>query len=218
MTTTTNLLSAVPVCFDRDSRDYGARELIGPTAKYRRIWKTRFEPLQQSEGDLSVGFAGASLLSTAPIRHIVSNESARILNAHSGSGSVLELMKACKKLGFFDRYVWNFGLDDTIDWIVRQGPVILGVNWYESMLRPEDNGFLDVMGEVVGRHAIMANGYWPNHSKFGDVLVVTNSWGTDWGYRGVGFIPLSGVDRLLSENGESTGAFEIHPRRVESRR
>jgi hypothetical protein len=212
--------------FDEQSRAYKARDHIGPTARYRRIWKTRPEALDQGREGMCVAFACAGMLAATPIQHDVSNESARMLfrkikevdereGRHFESGAtVLAGMKALQELRLFGRYVWNFGIGDTIDWIIRRGPVIFGINWYEGLSRPDDKGLMRISGAKVGGHAILGNGFWPKHPDFGDVVVLTNSWGKRWGANGHGFLPVEELDKLLQEDGESVSPLEVPLRRL----
>lgn len=230
MIETANPLVDRQVFFDPRSKnpEYKARNLVGPTARFRRIWKSRSEPLMQSEQDgACVGFACATLLAATPIKHIVSNASAYSLfqravavderegrNFEYGA-TILAGMKACKELGLFRKYVWNFGIEDTIDWIIRRGPVILGINWDEGFNHANsENPLLEPIGEITGGHALVATGFWPSHPSYGDVLVLTNSFGPNWGNRGRAFLPIEVATQLLAENGESVAPTELPPRRT----
>ena len=121
-------------------------------------------------------------------------------------------MKACQRAKYFTKYGWCFGIDDTINWIIRRGPVVLGINWYESMYETTKQGLIMVDGPIAGGHAIMANGFWPAHPTFGDILVLTNSWGRGWGLGGRGYLPIESAQRLLSEDGEVAAPtdFPLH--------
>jgi hypothetical protein len=220
------ILNRIPFFDERSKRpEFRARNLIGATARYRRIWTPRYEPLDQGREGACVGFACAGELAATPIKHIVSNESALLLYRkaqevdrkagrwYSEGATVLAGMQGCRENGLFGKYVWNFGIDDTIDWIVRKGPVILGINWYYDMYSPSKNGLISVGGGIAGGHAILANGYWPLHPEFGDVLVLTNSWGKDWGVNGRGFLRIADADRLLREDGESVAPTDL-PQKV----
>jgi len=125
-------------------------------------------------------------------------------------------MKAIQRGKYISKYGWCFGIDDTIDWIVRRGPVVLGINWYDQMYETSPDGLITVGGQIVGGHAIMANGYWPGHPKFGDVLVLTNSWGKVFGINGRGYLPVESASRLLSEDGEVAAPTDIPIRAAES--
>lgn len=66
-------------------------------------------------------------------------------------------------------------------------PIILVVELYENFLnsKPEDKGrYQERKGEFLGYHAIVAVGY--NDEK--KAIKVLNSWGTEWGDKGYGWI------------------------------
>jgi hypothetical protein len=131
-----------------------------------------------------------------------------------GQGAtVLGAMKAGQRLGYFDSYVWAFGIDDVIDCIVRKSPVVLGISWYPNMSNPDPSGLISIGGGNPAGHCIMANGYWPQHPDFGDVIVLTNSWGSDWGLRGRCYLRVSDAKRLLEdEEGEAVTPHEVRQR------
>jgi len=161
-----------------------------------------------------VGFACAGELAAKPQAYDVTNETGLKIYAaaqsvdrsegrnYDSGATVLAGMKACQRAKYFSKYVWCFGIDDTINWIVRRGPVVLGINVYTSMFRPTAEGLWTISGRLEGGHAILANGFWPNHPKFGDILVLTNSWGRDWGLNGRVYLRVEDAARLLSEDGE----------------
>lgn len=214
------MLDRIPF-LDERSRAFPARALIGTPVRYKKVWTARFEPLDQGQEGACTGFACAGELAATPIKYAVNNDAALKLYSkareidqregrfYTAGATTLAAVKGCKEMGLFGKYVWNFGIDDTIDWIIKRGPVVLGINWYESMYETLPGGLIDVSGPVVGGHAIMANGYWPRHPDFGDVLVLTNSWGVNWGIRGRGFLPIDSAKRLLSEDGESVAPVDL---------
>lgn len=217
------------VFFDERSKrpEFSARKIVGSTARFKRVWTPRAAgPLDQGAEGACVGFACAGELAATPIKHTVDNATGqRIYKAaqwvdrsegryYPEGATVLAGMKACKKGELFGKYVWCFGVDDTIDWIVRRGPVVLGINWYYDMYDPASNGLITIGGGVAGGHAIMANGYWPGHPDFGDVVVLTNSWGKGWGVNGRGFLRVADLRRLLSEDGEAVAPTDLPPKVV----
>lgn len=200
---------------DPRSRAYGTREALGSTARFKRVWTTRREgPLDQGQEGESVGFACAGELAAKPAVYPVTDETgrkifaaARAVDQSSGryyrsGATLLGGLKACRAAFYFSTFLWCFGIEDTIDWIVRRGPVIMGIPWYESMYRPTKQGLLNVEGPIAGGHAIMANGYWPAHPTYGDILVLTNSRGKGWGLYGRCYLPVASAARLLQEGGE----------------
>ena len=215
----TSLESERPVLdlhFHKDprSRSFAARDEVSRTARFKRVWTTRKEPLDQGREGACVGFSCAGELAARPAAYPTGNDTAMKIYAaaqevdrsegrnYEEGATVLAGMKACFRAKYFSKYVWCFGIDDTINWIVRKGPVILGINWYSGMYETQSGGLLRVGGEIVGGHAIMANGFWPAHPQFGDVLVLTNSWGKSWGINGRGYLPIEDAVRLLKEDGE----------------
>lgn len=217
----------VDVQFFKDdrSRAYATRDLVGKTARFKRVWTTRKEPLDQGEEGHCVGFALAGELAAKPAAYEVDNATGhKIFYAaqsidraegryYNDGATGLAGLKACQRAKYFSKYGWNFGIDDTINWIVRRGPAVLFINWYESMYRTDDKGLITVSGGIAGGHAIMANGFWPAHPLFGDVLVLTNSWNKGYGIYGRGYLPVESADRLLKEDGESAAIIDlpVHP-------
>lgn len=199
---------------DPRSREYGTRSLVGRTARYKRVWTTRKEPLDQGQEGACVGFSIAGELAAKPVSYEVTDSTGRKIFAAAQAvdreegrnfpdgATVLAGMKATQRAKYFSKYGWCFGIDDTINWIIRRGPVVLGINWYDSMYETTASGLIEVGGPIVGGHAIVANGFWPAHPTFGDVLVLTNSWGRAWGLSGRGYLPVESAKRLLAEEGE----------------
>jgi hypothetical protein len=208
-------LDRVPL-FDDRSREFPVRGLIGEDrpVRYKQIWTARTEPLDQGKEGACVGFSFASELAATPIRYVVDNNIARELyqiaraedkavgKSFASGASVLGGAKACKRLNLISTYYWAFSIDDVIDCLVKKGPVIFGTNWYSGMYDTTYDGLVKIDGEKVGGHAIMVNGYWPGHPMFGDCVMWTNSWGSDYGINGRGFVRLEDFKRLMYEDGE----------------
>jgi hypothetical protein len=125
--------------------------------------------------------------------------------------SMLAGAKALKNGGKISAYRWAFGIVDVLDTLSEIGPVVLGINWYSGMYQTRTDGLVNVDGNLVGGHCIVANGYWPAHPKFGDVVVWTNSWGRSYGLNGVGFIRVSDLADLLEEQGEAAIVVDVAP-------
>jgi hypothetical protein len=212
---------------DPRSRSYRARDEVARTARFKRVWTTRKAgPLDQGREGECVGFACAGELAAKPAAFTVTDETGRKIFAAARSidlsegrdfpdgATVIAGLQACRRANYFLKFLWCFGIDDTINWIVRRGPVILGIPWYDGMYDPDTKGLLRVSGRLVGGHAIMANGFWPAHPQFGDVLVLTNSWGKTWGINGRAYLPVEDAVRLLSEDGEVAAPTDYPARAI----
>jgi hypothetical protein len=205
------------VYFDDRSREYGVRRFLGDSRPLKkRIWKPGLEILDQGSEGRCVIFGWGQELATSPHRYAISDEwcnqhwplvvaqDRAMGNDFSDGASVLAGAKTMRMLGNVKSYHWGFGIDDVLQNLSRRGPVVLGINWYASMYETNELGLVRVEGELVGGHCILANGIWPKHPLFKeDVVVWTNSWGSDYGINGRGYVTVESLDRLLREDGEA---------------
>ncbi len=132
----------------------------------------------------------------------------------NAGSSTLGGMKALQNLGYIKGYKWAFSVDDAILAIGHHGPVVIGINWYESMFEPNANGFLEVSGSVAGGHDIMVRGVklyktvdkapmtLGNIDRDRSYVLLHNSWGKSWGVNGEAKLSLHDFARLLSEEGD----------------
>lgn len=119
---------------------------------------------------------------------------------YSGT-SVLAGAKAVTEwLSRIKEYRWAFGLDDVRRTIGYKGPVVLGINWYEGMFRPDSTGRIQPTGSLMGGHAILAYRVDERNKR----IYLWNSWGQDWWEGGPWcFLTFEDLGRLLSEQGEA---------------
>lgn len=193
---------------DPRSRLFDVRSVIGPTPRYRRLWKPSFDPLTRV--DNSIGAAVAGFLGCAPHKWPIYNEMAdSIYFSSDRKNTLIGGMKAGQSIGYFYSYLWCFGVDDIIDTIVRKSPVVLGLPWYSGMSNPSAGGLLSVTGSDPTGRCILANGYWPQHPDFGDVIVLTNSEGRYWGINGRAYLRVSDLKSLLLDGGEAVVPHEV---------
>jgi hypothetical protein len=110
-----------------------------------------------------------------------------------------------------ESYMWAFLLQDMIEWILTQGPVVVGTNWFSSMMDTDKDGMVRVRrnAEVVGGHAYLVRGANTRSA----LLTCENSWGDGWGKNGMFYVPFDDFERLLAEDGEACTALEtyVHP-------
>lgn len=122
--------------------------------------------------------------------------------------SVLAGMKVAKNLGFYNRYLWAFTIDEVITAIVEEGPVVVGTWWKDSMYNTRPSGLIDISGSDQGGHCWLIRGfltkpYLPGESNLGPVFRCVNSWGRDWGVDGEFYIKVEDFEALLKAEGEA---------------
>lgn len=205
---------------DYNVLNYEARDLLGFTARYRRMWTTKFTPLDQtkmrSTSGCSVAAAFTTVLGAKPVSHPVSLGNAQVIaGLMGGQGDLLSAVNGCLRARLFERGVWFWDVDEIIDWVVRQGPVVLASPWTSGMVQPTETGGMLLGDDFIGYHACAITGYWPQHSEFGDTLVFTNTWGPEWGLRGKGFMPVDELKQLVTYGQQSLAVapYGFPPRR-----
>jgi Papain family cysteine protease len=138
-------------------------------------------------------------------------------------GSEGSTVRACMQVlqgkGFVANYYWATGIDDVITAVLDSGPVDVGTNWYESFFDPTSE-FELVIDEtkispetgkpVAGGHSYLLNGIdmRSDHRLGKPHFRMKNSWGRDWGNKGVAYISFDTMSRLLAEQGEASIALE----------
>lgn len=113
--------------------------------------------------------------------------------------SVLAGVKVVCDLGWCDSYRWSFGLQDLILGVGHAGPAIMGLAWYEGMMRVDIKGYIHPQGPLGGGHCILCKAVDIKREKF----TLHNSWGIEWGNNGDCFITFKDMERLLKEDGEA---------------
>lgn len=197
--------------FDDRSRLFPVRALLGSSRPLRSYTWSCPITLDQGYEGACTGFAFTHEAAARPVKVINLKYSnamevyrrARALDEWPGEDydgtSVLAAVKAAVEKQWYREYRWGFSLDDVLLALSYQGPVVLGINWYEGMGQPDENGFLQVTGQLMGGHAILANGV----SLRKRAVRLHNSWGAEWGMDGECWLLFDDLRRLLSEQGEA---------------
>jgi hypothetical protein len=95
-------------------------------------------------------------------------------------------------------------LEQVVTTVLEVGPMVLGTNWYEDMLEPDNHNFVHASGEIVGGHAYVISGVNVKKKKFR----IQNSWGREWGDNGCAWIDFYNLEALIAEDGEACIAVE----------
>jgi hypothetical protein len=217
------------VHFDERSRAFPVRTLLGDAAPKAKTWRIQRQQLDQGAEGACVGFAMAHELIAAPRRRRVLRINgqrtpvdmrfarehiywaAQAIDPWQGGAypgaspnyegtSVLAGVKVLQQLGLIGEYRWAFSLEELIAAVLQLGPAVLGVPWYDSMYRPDADGYLRVSGRVVGGHAILCRGVDTRRERF----TLHNSWSTF----GKCYVTFDDMARLLAENGEAVVPLE----------
>jgi C1A family cysteine protease len=122
-----------------------------------------------------------------------------VCNENLWNYDVTKFDKLAPKLAFSNTYniynfVYTFVIQDYIhikEVLVSGNPIICGIAVYESFQSPNSNkyGVIPIPNtkkeKLLGGHAILLIGYDDNSKTF----KFQNSWGTNWGDKGFGYIP-----------------------------
>jgi hypothetical protein len=109
--------------------------------------------------------------------------------------------KALKALGLAAGYTHAFSVA-ALNSALQTGPVMIGIEWYNSMFDPAADGRIPVTKSsgVAGGHEIALTAF----DAATDEYRIDNSWGTSWGVAGSGFFSVSDLTYLLSQQGDVT--------------
>lgn len=216
---------------ERDRQFLVRRRLRAPGAQQptRKTWKINATALDQGNTGTCVGHAWRNFLRCAPIRTEKSGPSAfdiyreavivdtwsqnddehDLPDGDAGMDFGTSIRAGAEAVTFSGRlksYLWAFDLQPAIEWILTEGPMVFGTNWYSSMMRPDAEGIVKITpnATVEGGHGWLVRGIDTKRS----LARGTNSWGDEWGKSGEFFIPLRDLERLIHEDGEACSAIE----------
>lgn len=218
---------------DSRDNNFLARELFQAEliARKYRGWSAHISSLYQASRPHCVAFSWMHFLVDAPMTHkvIVSEPglAEMVIRGTQNSIATDEFYKACQmidewpgedydgtsvragakvlqKMGLISEYRWAFTLQDMINCVLEQGPVIVGTNWYRGMSIPGKNFFIAPDGPLDGGHAYKVDGVNVPAKRFR----IKNSWSSSWGNRGFAYMTFANMERLLNEDGEACIALE----------
>lgn len=185
-----------------------------PRVIRRKQW-TPGDVLNQGQTGTCVGHGWAGFLSSTPVRSQGDAFSIYDLattldgfpdNDHNPNyGTTVRAgAKALETMGRLKSYVWAYSSKDVANWILRQGPVVIGIPWYSLMFQVTQDGYVIPGGANVGGHCVLVYGC----DVQARTLYIQNSWGTGWGHGGRCKMTFDVLDNLLSDHGECCAAVE----------
>lgn len=199
------------------------RRAAAPTTKHYQYWASP-PAMDQGRSSTCVGHACHQLLRCSPIRNVKNipdpytiYKQAQLIDEWPGQEpsyfgtSVRAGVKVLQKAGYISSYFWAFDGATAANHVLNVSPVILGVNWYSGMMRPNRHGYLELSGQIEGGHSVDwvgLNMTASNPDGTAGHVTILNSWGLDWANKGRAKITLKDMDRLIREDGEACAIFE----------
>lgn len=121
--------------------------------------------------------------------------------------SVLHGLQAARDLGFFENFWWALTVDEALQALVHEGPLVIGVDWTEGQASPRPSGLVSVEGLVLGGHCVCVDSFSPKPRLRGEtglppLVGIPQSWGPGHGDRGKVYLPVTDLEALLGEGGE----------------
>jgi hypothetical protein len=129
--------------------------------------------------------------------------------------SVTGCMNALTKWARISRFVWAKTAREAAVAVGYNGPVVIGVNWYQRMMDTDAGGFVHAQGKAVGGHCVCLVGYhlagskWHGQTLAQDAFELKNSWSADWGVAGNALLLPADLDRLFGEGGDAAYAVKV---------
>jgi hypothetical protein len=208
--------------FDPLSLNFPARSLIEASDIFTKTWR-RQPAYDQGNTPKCVGYSVYGLVNCQPWTKSISysrrsryqpDEIYRWAKRHDAwpgtqyaGTSVNAGLKCLRRNGIISEYRWCASVPDILSILSSHGPVVLGVNWYNSMFFQEDfdPGYVpyqlrvDQGSGVAGGHAVTLHGVDTKTRT----VIGTNSWGQGWGDEGRFYLGWDDLEYLLSDNGEA---------------
>ena len=137
------------------------------TRRRSRTWSTYGWHGDQGKEGSCVGFGWCHWLHSQPIRQYLDPigiyKLAQHLDEWEGTDyngtSIRAGAKVLSHLGAIQEYRWTWDAEAIANHTLIQGPVVIGVKWYNDMNRPDNKGLMSVSGKLLGGHCVLIMGY-----------------------------------------------------------
>lgn len=213
---------------DPRSKDYSLKRILddifgdNDIPEKDALWKRMCPPFNQGDIGSCTGNAECGLLMTEPFfvqgRNLTEDDAVSLysLATHidpvdgesyppddTGS-SGLDICKAAVEKQYITSYHHSFSFLHTRQYLGSVGPLIIGINWYDSFDTPNSSGVLSLpsSASVRGGHEIEIAGIDNEKQQ----IQAWQSWGEDWGDGGKMYFPFSVFEQLMDEDGDVTAS------------
>jgi len=209
---------------DARSLAYAWTAPAGTTLVSKR-WPRHIPVLSQGQVGSCTGNAMVGALGTTPVFETLpagtsldENEALTIYSAaekiDGGIGyppedqgsSGLSVAKAAKTAGLISGYQHLFNVGDVLAHVSNEGPVLIGISWFDSFFNPSPDGEITIApgATVAGGHEIVIDEIDVNTDPNNVRIWITNSWGYSWGVQGRAWMTANLLAQLLSQQGDAT--------------
>lgn len=183
------------------------------------VTHTRFiNILDQGQVGACTGFAGIGTLGSNPLYKTSSTNNiypltqsgalklysdAQVIDGRgpyppNDNGSYgLSIAKALQNAGLISGYQHTFSLNNAL-LALTTNPILVGINWYQGMFKPDPDGRVRITGLLAGGHQVMARQIDAPKSR----IWFDNSWGPNWGVRGRFYLTFTDFGTLLNQQGD----------------
>lgn len=109
-------------------------------------------------------------------------------------------MRALAQIGYVKSYRHATDYVTALNLLI-DGPISIGVSWYQSMFEPDDKGqiHVDTESDLAGGHQISVVGLDVDEK----LIKICNSWGVNWGVGGYCYLSWDDFDYLLKNGGDA---------------
>jgi len=178
-----------------------------------KFWPFDAEPLDQKDEPECVGFAMANYGINAPIQDHYTNADGRAfyrmckeIDGDDLPGSTVRTAARVLKnvLMRISKFAFANSVDEISYWLLHNGPLIVGTEWTQGMLAPDEYNIIHPTGITLGGHC-----YLLNEKTVSGHYRIQNSWDARWGQDGQAYISISDFADLFMDSGEAMTAVEL---------